>query len=468
MLLDERRRIIPRLSLYRPEKGYDYNFIDQTILEYFTVGGTDLYIHKYLGPKNTSEDEATPVNPHYDSVKETNIQDLLFMENRDRKYDQNIYKIRGIYNVQDNDFNLTQFGLFFDSDIIFIAVHINSSVKTIGRKLMSGDVIELPHLKDEYALNDFSVSLKRFYVIEDVTRASEGFSLTWYPHLYRLKLKQIIDSQEFKDILDLPANEENPENGTLRDIMSTNNYELDINQRIIEQGEIDAQSCGWEVQHYYHLKPNENYMDIIQDKETNGQTPTKLGYVGYLENDLLGGEFAPNGHPFGKGISFPNNPDIGDYYLRTDFMPNRLFRFDGNLWVKMYDNVRMTLSNTDNRRSLKWSFINNTRMTYQDKVASMSIILDENDYIIDTTIKYPINAKYLVLLNDNGEKFYDLTEQIDILFPASDGTTTIKLPIKNNYQDIVGISGQWDIYFYNHAEPERQSLSTALRPKADF
>ena len=27
---------------------------------------------------------------------------------------------------------------------------------------MSGDVIELPHLKDENALNDFSVALKTF------------------------------------------------------------------------------------------------------------------------------------------------------------------------------------------------------------------------------------------------------------------------------------------------------------------
>ena len=32
-----------------------------------------------------------------------------------------------------------------------LTIHINSSVKTLGRKIMSGDVIELPHLKDEYA-----------------------------------------------------------------------------------------------------------------------------------------------------------------------------------------------------------------------------------------------------------------------------------------------------------------------------
>jgi len=40
--------------------------------------------------------------------------------------------------------------------------------------------------------------------------------------------------------------------------------------------------------------------------------------------------------------------------------PNRLFRYDGSRWVKMEDGVRMTLSNTDDRRTQKTSFVNNT------------------------------------------------------------------------------------------------------------
>ena len=191
---------MPRLSLYKPERGADYRFLDKQVLEMFTIGGTDLFVHKYIGPKNTSAEEATVDQPRYDVIKETNIQDMLFMENRDRKYDPDIFSIRGIYNVQDIDFDLSQFGLFLSNDTLFMTVHINSSVETIGRKLMAGDVIELPHLKDEHALNDYSIALKRFYVIEDINRAAEGFSPTWYPHLYRLKLKQIYDSQEYKDI----------------------------------------------------------------------------------------------------------------------------------------------------------------------------------------------------------------------------------------------------------------------------
>ena len=41
-------------------------------------------------------------------------------------------------------------------------------------------------------------------------------------------------------------------------------------------------------------------------------------------------------------------------------MPNRLFKYDGNRWVKLEDGVRMTLTNTDNKSTLKGGFVNNT------------------------------------------------------------------------------------------------------------
>jgi hypothetical protein len=41
-------------------------------------------------------------------------------------------------------------------------------------------------------------------------------------------------------------------------------------------------------------------------------------------------------------------------------MPNRLFRYDGRRWVKVEDNVRMTMSNTTTRKTQKTTFVNNT------------------------------------------------------------------------------------------------------------
>ena len=360
---------MPRLSLYKPEKGRDYHFLDRQIQEMFTVGGTDIFVHKYLGPENPAEADATADQPRYDAVKSTNIQDMLFLENRDRKYDPDIYTMRAVYNVQDIDFDLSQFGMFLSNDTLFMTIHINSSVKTLGRKIMSGDVIELPHLKDEYALNDHTIALKRFYVVEDVNRAAEGFSPSWYPHLYRLKLKQIVDSQEFKEILDLPA-EEGSDN-TLRDLLSTYEKEMQINNAVVDQAEVDAKKSGYDISHYYTLATNEDGTVALStadetdiDASSVGsnasdvhEKPKRLGYQGYL----LGVEEGPNGAPYGMGISFPSQPETGDYFLRTDYMPKRLFKYDGGRWVKMQDGVRVDLTNTDTRNTQKTTFINNTK-----------------------------------------------------------------------------------------------------------
>lgn len=394
---------MPRLSLYRPEKGKDYKFIDKTAWEMFQVGGTDVLIHKYLGPGSSGS--VSPSTPQYDNTDTFQIQDLLFLENRDRKYDKDVYVLRGVYNIQDIDFNLSQFGLFLQNDTIFITFHINDTVEKLGRKLISGDVIELPHLKDEYALNDLNFALRRFYVIEDVNRAAEGFSSTWYPHLYRAKCKPLVDSQEFKDILDGLAGEDS--DLTLRDIMSTYEKEMQITKAVLDQAEADAPRSGYDTTKFYHLQKgddgraelitvdNEHIDTSIQTQATDDsgnllfdndgnpvylnptassmlQTAEKKGYQGYITQDGI----PPNGAPFTAGIAFPLSAVEGQFCLRTDYFPNRLFRFDGVRWIKVEDNIRMTMSNMGNsdveegarfegkdvRLTQKTSFINNDKV----------------------------------------------------------------------------------------------------------
>lgn len=447
---------MPRLSLYRPQKGNDYKFIDKTIWEMFQVGGTDILIHKYIGP-GTSTQGNTPSTPEYTGGDDPfQIQDLLFLENRDRKYDPDVYILRGVYNLADTDFNLSQFGLFLQNDTVFITFHINDTVEKLGRKLISGDVIELPHLKDEYALNDLSYALKRFYVIEEVNRAAEGFSVTWYPHLYRAKCKPLVDSQEYKQILDGVANSDSDRGAynpnityypgdivtgpdgkkyevirevtgiappdttyyqladTLRDIVSTYNKEMEITQAVLNQAEADAPKSGYDTSKFFTLQRTEDGKaelvtvdnDIlaqytvdneIQATDENGvplfdnegnpvyvgvnaatmlKTADGNGYSGYLTEDGL----PPNGAPFTAGIAFPLNPVDGQYCLRKDYLPHRLFRFNGSRWVKFEDNVRMTMSNLgesdtgtgdifegkDVRVTQKTSFINNNKVNEID------------------------------------------------------------------------------------------------------
>jgi hypothetical protein len=363
---------MPRLSIFKPEKGNDYKFFDRTINEMFQVGGTDLHFHKYLGPydqgSSQKDGDASPSQPQYsgDSLNERTIQDLLFLENRDRKYADDIYIVRGIYNVQDADFNLSQFGMFLQNDTLFLTVHLNDIVERIGRKPMAGDVVEFPHMKEDYSLDEsIPIALKRYYVVEDVNRAAEGFSQTWWPHLLRLKMKTMVDSQEFRDIIGDAATE-----GSLASYMSTFNREKTINDQVVKQAEEDAPKSGFNYKQYY-VAPidergnirtdnvNTTTTSTSSDKKVNAviDSPASSHYGFYLDGDGV----APNGHPAGFGISFPNsNIDKGDYFLRTDFLPNRLFRYDGARWVKIEDSVRITTTNNDSRANYKTGFVNNS------------------------------------------------------------------------------------------------------------
>ena len=231
---------MPKLSLYRPNKTSDYKFLDNTIREMYTAGGLDLHIHKYLGPK-TVGDSATregsegtdATRPTYDESNPLFIEDVLFLENRDREYDDSVYTLRGVYNAADIDFDLTQFGLFLSNDMLYMTFHMNEMVEIMGRRLMPGDVLELPHLRDALLLNADKRAINKYYVVNDANRGAEGFSQTWYPHIWRVKLSPLTDSQEYYDILGDGSEE------TLKADLSTYKTEFNISDAIVEAADAE-------------------------------------------------------------------------------------------------------------------------------------------------------------------------------------------------------------------------------------
>ena len=294
--------------------------------------------------------------------------------------------------MPDLDFNLSQFGLFLNNDNIMIHFHLRGTVDSLERKIMAGDVIELPHLKDEYALDDSLVALKRFYVIQDVTRPAAGFSPTWYPHLLRAKCTPLVDSQEYSQILNSDSG--NGDGSTLKDLLSTYNQSITINDQIIKQAELDAPKSGYATEGFYIIpKNNKGLVDVADVSATDYDasideadydasivlnTPSTTMYVGYLTGDGL----PPNGAQFSQGISFPSGPSRGQFFLRTDYLPNVLYRYDGSVWRMYEENVRMTMNNfgdqntssgvfagQDVKNTEKTSFINNvTTATIGGKV----------------------------------------------------------------------------------------------------
>lgn len=281
---------MPRLSLWRQDKSNDYNFFDSNIREQFDIGGTAFLVHKYLGPENVGEQSDSSQPNHHSSTDgstEIKIQDMLLMENRDRKYDPDIYELRGIYNVSDNDFDLSQFGFFLTADNLFVSFHINDMISKLGRKLMSGDVLELPHLRDDTLLDEDNNGINKFYVVEDANRSSEGFSQTWYPHVWRVKVGPMSDTQEFQDIM---------ENDT--DILSTYEAEIEVSDAI-EQAATESHDGELQTDHLYGFDPSSTYGSVT----------------------------------LSKGNQFPANPSEGQEFLRIDFSPPRMYTRSGTKWV---------------------------------------------------------------------------------------------------------------------------------------
>ena len=135
-------------------------------------------------------------------VRPNNIQDLLFLENRDRKYDPDVYDMRGVYQVQDSDFDLTQFGAFLSNDTIYMTFHLNDMIDIMGRKLMSGDVLELPHQRDDTMLDmarlEFATRpAKKFRKGETITGATSGVTATVVNYNHNAKVLRMVTDGDF-------------------------------------------------------------------------------------------------------------------------------------------------------------------------------------------------------------------------------------------------------------------------------
>jgi len=318
-----------------------------------------------------------------------------------------------VYTHQDINFDLTQFGLFLQNDTLYITFHYNDMIDSYGRKLMTGDVLELPNLKDYYPLNsNITRALPKYYVIQGADYATEGMSQTWLPHTWRVKATPMVNAQEYKQIMDQPLMPDNiwdngnfypqgmvVDNGgkyyeatqnvppgidindpmywasiekatTLGDVNSTRNKDLQINDALVIQANIDVPLSGYDNTAFYILpitpsgEPSCEGLSADQTRPTvdgaesgEGTTPRSFGWtMGYLTGDNK----APNGLPVTPGVSFPLTPAAGDYCLRMDYFPNRLFRFNGTAWIAISDDVRTLLDWGQENLTQRSSFVNNT------------------------------------------------------------------------------------------------------------
>ena len=354
---------MPPLTLWKGVnvRTNDYKFIDRSVGEYFNMSCSEMWIHKYLGPAVTpaTGDATQPggLGVNTTTAPELGIQDVLNMETRDRSYDPNIYSLKGHYQLTDTEFNLSQFGLFLSNDTIFMTFHLNNMVNSIGRTLMSGDVVEVVHRRDDQGIGTEN-SISKYYVVQEGARPADGWSPTWWNHLWRIKCTPITDSQEYAGIMGLPATDVNGDpiasgDGTtltLGDLISTANANLANNNAIVTQAQAQVPFRNLQAAQFY-IAPD-HFGDEVSIFISDGIPPD-------------------GSKPVPSGVTFPHDPEIGDWFIRTDYMPAMLFhrergRITGSgIWVRTEVNWRTSWTPA---HALLTTFINNgnTQTTLQD------------------------------------------------------------------------------------------------------
>lgn len=299
-----------RFRLYDSSgENLDYQFHDKISREHIYIGGTDAWVYRYMGPKDdaTESDDATKPDFSILGSIESDIADQVWLENPQRNYDTNPVVLPITYHMEEPNMFLMAFG-FLNQNTLQITVHYNQMIEVIGRKIMNGDVLELPHLRDIHNLDPCKRDgVNRFYEVQDTYRPSFGYSPTWYPHLYTLTVKPLQDSPEFKDILGDGSEEDDLVNN-----ISTSELNNTIMETILAQREEEVPYMHFDNEQFYDDKSDESLEDTPISDHTNINDPHDWR-ESQIPEDIEEGEM------------FPGSPVDGQWFKRTDFTPDRIY-----------------------------------------------------------------------------------------------------------------------------------------------
>lgn len=364
---------MPRISLWNPVKTDDYSFVDRTIGENFRIAGDGILVHMYEGPTTDSEGNT--------DTSITTIQDVLFLTNSNRKYNPNVIQLKGHYTPQDVNYDLSQFGIFLSSDTIRVQFHFNDMMDSLGRKLIAGDVLEFPNMRDT-PIFDNAVGINRYYVVQDALWAAGGYGQKWFPHIWLVRAKLITASPEYKEIIEQASTGQtaggvgqgvgimpdgftdtsdesgNPGLGCSPDIKNSLNLFcriIGITDEVVAEAEKNAffDPKFFESANLYIYLNEDGYPIIGSNYFSGDGAPPNLS-TDNQQNPT------PSGPLVGAGVSFPPGMQDGQYYLRIDYYPERLFQKQGNCYKLIEVNV---LKNWTAYNRVLDTFIDNNKDT---------------------------------------------------------------------------------------------------------
>jgi len=279
----------------------------------------------------------------YQATRLDDIQDSLFMENRDRDYAKASIQLKAQYTPFDAVSDLSKFG-FQIADIYSFTVSFAQMVRALGRPIVVGDILEVP---SEMQYDQNLRPVRKFLEVTDAGWAADGFTSGWVPIIYRFQAQQLIPGQEHRDLL-----------GT-----------VDTQKYIVDDGRFFDGIEQIQTAPLTVMERNEaEAVQAVPEKGTNvreeasgmnrfGQPGSYDGVGLYVEDGL-----PPDGAPYETG--FGKLPDVAGAvdgsYFRLEYPPEmnlaaRLYKFSQvkNKWIYVEtDRRNQRSSHTPSQRTI--------------------------------------------------------------------------------------------------------------------
>lgn len=297
----------------------DTRFLSGIISETIMMGGVVCYIWLLEGTFEQVNDNGSPFSQLDEALGTAEdgllslfgVQDAILGENRDRSYSKDCYRMKGTYAVSQNELDFARFGIMMNNDIVQLEMHKEDMERICGRRLIPGDIIEMPHMR-EVGLQKTVVN--KYYQVDNVTKSPSGYDHTYNYHILALTLRPVVDAHEFIDLMERTDEYDN----TIGSQIGNREAMESLTEKIQTSAAAQANTTGWDITPLYI------------DDENN-----VFAHKWSADGD------APNGKPVAMVSSFPASPTDGDYVCRIDHFPNRLYRYQQGRWLlKEVDNKR--------------------------------------------------------------------------------------------------------------------------------
>lgn len=241
------------------------------------------------------------------SISIDDVQDPILLENRDRAYCRSSTFIKAQYDLLDVQTELAKFGINLPKTYTF-TVSFAQMVSALGRKIIVGDLLELP---GEMQYDHHNMPVRQWLEVTDTSWATEGYTFDWRPQLYKFYAQPVLPSVEHREILGLPQQRSaRTDDEFLSGNFQLNTQALDVLENVKQDSKDAVPQSGGDPQ------------DIQSGLHIYGD-PQKSDNQGIYAEDAI----PQNGQPYTIGDRLPEPSTLvdGAYHRQTyTYLPKSL------------------------------------------------------------------------------------------------------------------------------------------------